>query len=969
MARTIQSPGVEIKEIDLTLRPAIVAGTTVFVPGFASQGPIDEVLQPSNVSEFELIYGKPTNSAERYFYHTVRSAFQSPANVLVSRLPYGTDLGEGFESVKYSALAYPVQGWIKEQTSTSNVTQSISFTFSTSSNETFAQALTSGSENYFLSGAAIKLAASPALASGVAVAFRRASNSIINYNDNLNNFTTRSVITLSGSYTNFGQYVEEIKSHFASNATLAANFTINSVVSSSTGFSFNIVNSTTGATNYTSQSLYNGTYTSLSGGSKSVSTFVESVNAIGQSAATTYGSTTDVLSAATHYYVGRPTHVELSADEYQALVEGNINWAEVVSSASKNTAFTYSTLGNAAVIILNQSQTTINNKFEGYYLGLTDNNNYNPATDYDSLLTVESINNNNNTKSFVNVPKARLSFSLSATKYGDGSSPSEVMENLGQFDLNSTAYNDTVSLGLFKLRQSIFTPDVISLDYVLSEGYVGSFDYHRQIADQNGGAPRTFFLGSQTSSSPNIRVLVNPYLSNKYTNTWLDANGVPSKSVRLLTNRLANLIVSPGFNDTAETYYTRVGTTSATINSFISNMGTVDSLFPVGVYSDTVIDDKSVGNLPAKLDRVFELIDNSDVYPINVVAEGGLSTVYVNAIEQSGNPGAGEAGSYVESTPLLSLSALYVTNNEITSEEGLRLKTNYKAITDRFVEVAEKKRKDFMVILDPLRNVFVQGDNSKVINSKKVWSPNAGIGNNPNAPGYVTANFSQHIYWPLRHLIGTTNSSYAATYGNFAQVVDPVLNRPVWVPFSGFAAATMANTDSNFQPWIAPAGFTRGIVTGATDLAIYPKQNQRDQLYKISINPVALFPSEGFVVFGQKTLLKRPSAFDRINVRRLFLDLEIKTRNTVKYFVFEPNTVFTRSQVVNTLSPVFEEAKATDGLYDYLLVCDERNNTPDVIDQNEMKIDIYIKPVRTAEFILVSFYATRTSTNFQELVG
>jgi len=206
-------------------------------------------------------------------------------------------------------------------------------------------------------------------------------------------------------------------------------------------------------------------------------------------------------------------------------------------------------------------------------------------------------------------------------------------------------------------------------------------------------------------------------------------------------------------------------------------------------------------------------------------------------------------------------------------------------------------------------------------------------------------------------------------YANWVKVFDNNLDDICWVPFSGFAAAAMANTDTNFQPWFAPAGFTRGVVNGVADIAIYPKQKQRDQLYKISTNPVTFFPNEGFVIYGQKTLLKKPSAFDRINVRRLFLNLEKATASTSKFFVFEPNTLLTRTRVINTLRPIFENAKNTEGLYDYLIVCDERNNTPDIIDQNELVVDIYLKPVRTAEFILVNFYATRTGTNFNELVG
>jgi len=225
------------------------------------------------------------------------------------------------------------------------------------------------------------------------------------------------------------------------------------------------------------------------------------------------------------------------------------------------------------------------------------------------------------------------------------------------------------------------------------------------------------------------------------------------------------------------------------------------------------------------------------------------------------------------------------------------------------------------------------------------------------------------MYWPLRHLYSGVNTSYAATYGNWGKVYDGKLDKLIWVPFSGYLASTYANVDAAFQPWFAPAGFTRGVVNGINDLALYPNQKERDLLYKIGVNPIANFPNDGFVIFGQKTLQSKPSAFDRVNVRRLFLYLEKATRATAKYFVFEPNTLFTRTQIVNVLTPLFENAKNTEGLYDYLIICDERNNTPDVIDQNELVIDIYLKPTRAAEFILVNFYATRTGQDFSELVS
>jgi len=217
-------------------------------------------------------------------------------------------------------------------------------------------------------------------------------------------------------------------------------------------------------------------------------------------------------------------------------------------------------------------------------------------------------------------------------------------------------------------------------------------------------------------------------------------------------------------------------------------------------------------------------------------------------------------------------------------------------------------------------------------------------------------------------LVNSINTNYSAIYGNWVKVYDKFSDNFAWLPASGYAAAIYARTDTNAQPWVAPAGLNRGIINNIIDLGFNPNQKQRDALYTISINPIVLFSGDGFVVFGQKTLQNKPSAFDRVNVRRLFLTLERATQQALKYFVFEPNTDFTRTRLKNTITPIFELAKNTDGLFDYLIVCDERNNTPDVIDRNELAVDIYIKPVKAAEFILVNFIATRTGQNFQELI-
>jgi hypothetical protein len=893
MARTIQSPGVEIREVDFTIRAATVAGTSVFIPGFASQGPIDEVLQPSNITEFEQIYGAPTNAAEQYFYQSAKAVFQSPARVLTTRLPYGENKGEGFSNWRYSALVYPVRGM----------------------------------RNDFLSY------------------YRLDDLTIV---ENGSGYTSEPTIEVVG-----GEVFDDTPFEY----TLGWNTITGSVTS--------INLDTRGKYSIAPDEIK--IVGDLSPGGTPAVLGPYNFDFFEEALPTSYQS---FLSEAEVYLFGKPTHLELSAEEYQKIVDGDIEWLDNPEVTSKDTPFDSTNIGSAGLIVLNKAQTTINNTFEGYYIGVIDNNNNNPATPFNGVNSVQSIqssNESNNT--YITVPEARLNFALSATSIGGKGSVSEVLENLSQFDLSDKTFDDTVSFGLFKIRKSIYTPDTISLDYALAESYVGSLDYHRQIADQTGGPAKTFYLGEQVNNSSNLNVIVNPNVSNRFSNTWLDNNGVPNKKVRFLSPQLAVFLNGPGFNDTDESYLNRVGVSKAAVEASLEDLGSTDSLFAAGIYTNTVTADKSVGNIPRKVERAFELVENTDVYQVNLAVEAGLGTIYVNAMEQSSGGVEGSAGSFVDSTPLKSLTSFYTTNAEGLSQEGLDLRSRYTSVANVFVTAAEKQRKDFMAILDPLRNIFIQGSNSKVINTKKILSPNAGIEPDLNEPGLVSTNFSQHIYWPLRHQFSTINSSYATTYSTFVQVVDSVSNKQIWVPFSGFAAALMANTDSNFQPWFAPAGFTRGVLTGVNDLGVYPKLKQRDQLYKVSINPVAFFPAEGFVVFGQKTLLKKPSAFDRINVRRLFLNLEVATRDTVKYFVFEPNTLFTRTQIINTLSPIFDNAKNTEGLYDYLIVCDERNNTPDVIDNNELKIDIYIKPVRTAEFILVSFYATRTGQDFNELIG
>jgi phage tail sheath protein FI len=171
------------------------------------------------------------------------------------------------------------------------------------------------------------------------------------------------------------------------------------------------------------------------------------------------------------------------------------------------------------------------------------------------------------------------------------------------------------------------------------------------------------------------------------------------------------------------------------------------------------------------------------------------------------------------------------------------------------------------------------------------------------------------------------------------------------------------------DPWYSPAGYNRGNIRNIVRLAYNPPKAQRDELYKSGVNPVVTFPGQGTVLFGDKTLLDRPSAFDRINVRRLFIVLEKAISNAAQYSLFEFNDEFTRAQFRNLVEPFLRDVQGRRGIFDFRVVCDETNNTPEIIDRNEFIGDIYIKPARSINFIQLNFIAVRTGVAFEEVVG
>jgi phage tail sheath protein FI len=214
-----------------------------------------------------------------------------------------------------------------------------------------------------------------------------------------------------------------------------------------------------------------------------------------------------------------------------------------------------------------------------------------------------------------------------------------------------------------------------------------------------------------------------------------------------------------------------------------------------------------------------------------------------------------------------------------------------------------------------------------------------------------------------------TSSSYAVIDSTALYMYDKYNDVYRWVSASGAVAGLCANTDNVADAWFSPAGLNRGQLLGVTKVAFNPKKADRDDLYKARVNPIVSFPGEGTVLFGDKTALAKPSAFDRINVRRLFITLEKAVSTASKFQLFEFNDEFTRAQFRNLVEPFLRDVKGRRGITDFLVVCDETNNTGQVIDTNQFVADIYIKPARSINFITLNFVATRTGVEFSEIVG
>ena len=264
-----------------------------------------------------------------------------------------------------------------------------------------------------------------------------------------------------------------------------------------------------------------------------------------------------------------------------------------------------------------------------------------------------------------------------------------------------------------------------------------------------------------------------------------------------------------------------------------------------------------------------------------------------------------------------------------------------RTLVDNLVAIAGSKRKDCVVVASPPSSIVT------------------GSGQNTNTIATKTATWARTL----------NASSYLILDNNYLKVYDKYNDQYVNIPAAAATAGVMAATDLNADPWFSPAGSRRGQYFGVTSLAYNPTKTDRDILYRASVNPIVNLPGQGILLYGDKTNLGRPSAFDRINVRRLFLVIERAIKGAAQNVMFEFNDEFTRAEFVNIVEPFLREIKGRRGITDFRVVCDETNNPPNVIDNNQFVASIFVKPARSINYVTLNFVAVRTGVDFDEVVG
>lgn len=640
------------------------------------------------------------------------------------------------------------------------------------------------------------------------------------------------------------------------------------------------------------------------------------------------------------FVFGEPVQLKLSESEYEKIQCGGFNWSDQFTcDTDEFSAFNPETFGRAGLVIIDKARSRTSDLFEGYYVTVTDNFDADPATDFDS---VSGIKYNNGTAAFGTwnyVPDERICFDLTSTPSQAIGSVSESVANLPILDLpfEDAEYKDFLNITLWRLRPSNSSGDTTCLRPVIVENHYGSLNVDRVISRQ--GAPRTAFLENIVNRDSNrLDVLVNPFLSS--IEGWCTQDGHPARQVRMYREETVPLLSGTPLFGCFENY--------------------ADNMYSLGCFIPKQFKPaRDVGNIPLKIKNALCTVDNPNRVDIDLSVEGGLGTIWTTVKEDRNQWITGDQRDQsFRFNDEVFLNVKADLGRQIGGDEPGEMRNHWQTVFDCFEIFASTTRVcnggvAHLHIADVLRHILVNGRDCKVFESAKKTG----------------GTFSECIYWPLRNLLRNVNSSYAATYAQWVLGNDIINDKLCWMPFSGLAAATMINTEF---PWLAPAGFNRGVLgtvpgtQGVLDLAVDPVLRDRDLLEKIQANAVYFDNTYGNTIFHQQTLSKANTSVREIAIRRLLLWLQKNTMETLKPFIFEPNTVFTRTRARSAVTPIFDLAFNNQGLVDYQISLDA--NTGETIEDGCLIFDFFIKPARAIYKIKLNFNVARNDQAFSELI-
>lgn len=1027
----LESPGISINERDLSQVTVNAVGTNVFVPGFMPQGPTDEPTPISTIAEFEEIFGLPTTPAERYSHNAIKQLLTtSNANVTFTRMPYGSGGGYGYAET-YNALVFPIVGlsatevtpcsffqslplstiqsdypWLIDQyveteqcygslnincplasqdetpqivyihntpAQYDTVLKSIKFVADTNASTTGIKIFQlrpteSNGVTTFSTIRTFDLSAAPLSGQISETAGTNSGESI--FTVTLTSLTTPGLTTipvtqgfLSGT-TLTGIYVAEndVFASYSTSSRLKFFYASPDVANSySTGLS--TISSTYIVANSALDNSNLDFLIQFCGTPIDAGLTCEAITAMGLEVPEQYRYNFSTplgdaqLNDCNFYAIGDPISKSLNATEYQLLQNSQFNW-KCGFAINGNPAL--DVLNNdvrAGIVVINKIKTAQLDDFSGYYLALNDNLNVNPATNFDDITGVAGYYNElcpGVSGSWVDVPNERLNFKVSSTFDSDVQSITELVHQNVGVEFGNATYNDSLIMSLFKVRPARLTDTINKLDQVRLEQFVGSLNANRMVADDFGGPQRSFFLEKTVNNgSAYLEVYVNPYLSEN--NCWVnEQTGLPRKTVRMFREKTAGMFTN--------------------YDAQLALKGFADKLYGTGSYTPECSDaaynlclKKDIGNLPAKLERTLRQVENPIDFPIDITIDNGLSTIWATK--------AAVANDSCITDPSICYNyddTYYVNTDSLSPYDGTvmssALQDNWETIYNIFDSFARYTRKAAggvpnIHIQDPLRQIFVNGKDFKVVNRQK------GLYIDPktNQPTEQYATFGRNIYSYLRNLYQGINSSYSISYANWIKSFDSNSDSFTWFGPSAYEAALYARNEAAQYPWTSPLGVSNGLLANVNDLGINPNQRERDLISRIGLNPIVRFP-EGNLNWNSTTLLKESSALKEISVRRGALWLAKSIQANLLQFIGQPNTVSTRGRINNTLRPILEFMKDNGGIYDYLLVCDDRNNTAATIDAGILNVAVYIKPTRPVKFILVDLVITGTGVDFNELI-